>query len=240
MHLPPPLPPRSSHGPKCSQTVDFTLCQLSAKTVEPCLSGCAPSCAMATCVCLCVCVRARMLFSHWDKSSIIDAVLGEECTLNWNTHSLQRCHMHKSLLGRVIWYAAGPERKMMTEVGRTTALRLWSTLIKCYCKWSSHSLYCWFSRRLRRGLGEGVDGRLAGRVLTNLRGEGCLYNYNFFVLHASYCTSQAGLIVPESCAPPKQNIYPQFWLPAKHMLCFIFHMFPRRQKRLSERCTFQF
>lgn len=59
-----PVPPRSSRCPKCSQRVDFTLCQLSAKTVEPCLRDCAPSCALATCVCLCVRACVCACFSH--------------------------------------------------------------------------------------------------------------------------------------------------------------------------------
>lgn len=61
------LPHWSSHGPECSQRVDFTLCQLSAKTVDPCLRGCAPSCAVATCACVDVCVRERAFLTLRQK-----------------------------------------------------------------------------------------------------------------------------------------------------------------------------
>lgn len=239
MHLPPLLPPRSSHGPKCSQRVDFTLCQLSAKTVEPCLSGCAPSCAMATCVCLCVCACARVhaFLTLGQKQHYWRRVGGRVHVKLEHSFSAALSYAQvPSSPGHMICSRAREEDDDGSQSDNCVAVVVDALQVLLYCKWGSHSLYCWFSRWARRGLGEGVDGRLAGRVLTNLRGCFIITISSFF----TPVTSQAGLIVPESCASPRQNIYPQFWLPAKHVLCFSFHMFPRRQKRLSERCTFQF
>lgn len=193
-------PPRSSRGPKCSQRVDFTLCQLSAKTVEPCLSDCAPSCAMATCICVCVC----LLFSHQDKSSIINALLGEECTLNWNTYSLQHCHMHKSVSPGHMICCRGQRgrwgRKSVYQLHYGCGGLARSATVNEVPLHSMAGFPC----------GQEV---VMWRVLTNVWGKSfSLCDSNFFVLHASHLSDRINST--ENCLALKQNIGLQFWLPA--------------------------
>lgn len=128
----------------------------------------------------------------------------------------------------------------MPEVSPTTALWLWSTQYHCYCNEAPI--------RLEVLLGRGFDEHLADRGVINLSRmcmcpewhQQWLALFPLISLFFMPVMCQAGLIFPESesCESPKWNIYPNFWLLAKHMLSFIFHMVLRRQTTLSERCTF--